>query len=176
MRLTPGTPAPAFEMPAFGRGTVSLADYAGQKVWLAFFRYASCPLCNLRVRDIMERYDALRAAGVEVLAVFQSPEHKIAKYVGKHDSPFPIVMDPDEQLYATYGVELSTTGFLNPVNLGLLARAMAKGNSVGTPDGSMTRIPADFLIDADGTITDAYYGKVIADHIPFERVDAFVAA
>jgi hypothetical protein len=39
--------------------------------------------------------------------------------------------------------------------------------------GTLTRIPADFLIDGEGTIADAYYGREIGDHIPYERDDDF---
>ena len=44
----------------------------------------------------------------------------------------------------------------------------------GPPEGTKTRIPADFLINPDGTIHEVYYGEKIGDHIPFERVEAFL--
>ena len=43
----------------------------------------------------------------------------------------------------------------------------------GRMEGSKTRIPGDFLIDPKGGIGGTYYGEVIADHIPFERVEHF---
>lgn len=39
--------------------------------------------------------------------------------------------------------------------------------------GSMTTMPADFLVDENGVIQTAYYGKDEGDHLPFERVKAF---
>jgi hypothetical protein len=32
------------------------------------------------------------------------------------------------------------------------------------------------LIDERGVIADLYYGRDIGDHIPFERVDAFIGS
>jgi thioredoxin-dependent peroxiredoxin len=36
-------------------------------------------------------------------------------------------------------------------------------------------MPADFLIDEFGHIAEAYYGEDAGDHIPFERIEAFLA-
>ena len=36
--------------------------------------------------------------------------------------------------------------------------------------GSMTTMPADFLIDANGIIQRAYYGRDEGDHLDFEEV------
>lgn len=35
-------------------------------------------------------------------------------------------------------------------------------------------LPADFLIDENGYIVEAYYGQDIGDHIPFERIENFL--
>jgi peroxiredoxin len=50
---------------------ISLADYEDKKLLLSFYRYASCPLCNLRIHDLIERYDDLKARGLHTLAIFQ---------------------------------------------------------------------------------------------------------
>ena len=41
-------------------------------------------------------------------------------------------------------------------------------------DGSMSRIGADFLIDEDGKIKKAYYGKYLGDHIPLSDIKEFL--
>jgi peroxiredoxin len=35
-----GQPAPDFTLPTLGGGDLALSSFRGQKVWLAFFRYA----------------------------------------------------------------------------------------------------------------------------------------
>ena len=52
---------------------------------------------------------------------------------------------------------------------------MAAGFFPRATDGSKTRIPGDFLIDENGIVADAFYGADIGDHIPFERVEHFLA-
>ena len=36
-------------------------------------------------------------------------------------------------------------------------------------------MPADFLIDEEGNIVEAYYGADAGDRIPFDRVELFLA-
>ena len=98
----------------------------------------------------------------------------MAKYVGRQNPPFPLVSDPEEKLYSLYGLETSLAAYLSPMNFGRLGNAMAAGFAPGSPEGSKTRIPADFLLDGEQMIQHAFYGKVIADHIPFETVDRFL--
>lgn len=174
-RLTPGTAAPDFDAATWQGAPLSLASLRGRKVWLAFFRYAACPLCNLRVHDMIARHDEWKRAGLEVVAVFQSPPGDVAKHVGKQAPPFAIVTDPERVLYELYGVERSVAGFVNPANLGGLARALTRGFVPGIPNGPVDRLPADFLIDDAGVIVEARYAGRIGEHIPLEAVDAFVA-
>ncbi len=175
MALVPGQLAPEFEAVDWKGSPVRLADHRTRKVWLAFFRYAGCPLCNLRVHDIIARHEGLTARGVDVLAVFQSSPERIASYVGKQSPPFPILADPTESLYGKYGLRTSLWAYLHPKNLGVAFRAMRRGFIPGPPDGHATRVPGDFLIRPGGTLADVYHGKVISDHIPFDRVEAFAS-
>jgi len=58
----------------------------------------------------------------------------------------------------------------------VVMKAMAKGYVPITIKGSMTTMPADFLIDEQGIIRIAHYGKDEGDHLPFEEVRAFSLA
>ena len=57
-----------------------------------------------------------------------------------------------------------------------LMKAMAGGYVPTTLKGSMTTMPADFLIDEQGIIRVAHYGADEGDHLPFEEVLAFARA
>ncbi|MFZ5723446.1 MAG: peroxiredoxin-like family protein [Pseudomonadota bacterium] len=173
MRLAAGTAAPDFTATVYRRDPLTLSSLRGQKVWLAFFRYAGCPLCNLRVHQMIQRYDAWEATGLRIIAVFQAPVNEVAENVGEQNAPFPIVCDPDEKLYALYGLEASLAGYLSAKNLPVAAEALKAGFLPGTTHGTKTRLPADFLIDADGRIVETFYAGHIGEHIPFERIDAF---
>ncbi len=175
MRLKAGDKAPDFTAKVWNGPDLKLSDFQGQKVWLAFFRYASCPLCNLRVRDIIRRHDEFKSKGLKVIGIFQSPLESFDEYVGKQNPPFPLVSDPEEKLYKIYGLEASLGAFLSPRNLAFGLEAAKAGFMAVDPDGTKTRIPADFLIGPDGVIRDVFYGEIIADHIPIDRVDRFIA-
>jgi len=41
-------------------------------------------------------------------------------------------------------------------------------------EGDKAIVPADFLINEDGTIHTAYYGNNIGDHIPIELINEFI--
>lgn len=174
-RIEIGEKAPGFDAVTLGGKSISLSDLRGRKVWLAFFRYAGCPLCNLRISEIMQRYEGYRRQGLNILAVFQSPLVKMKKYVGKQSPPFPLLSDPEENLYALYGLEKRLSGMITPSVSLKLAKATVKGFLPGMPDGAKSRIPGDFLIDKQGIVMDAFYGRDIADHIPFDRTEKFIA-
>ncbi|MEZ4248979.1 MAG: redoxin domain-containing protein [Polyangiales bacterium] len=173
MRLIAGTPAPDFRVRDWRGETHHLGALRGRKVWIAFFRYASCPLCNLRVRDMIRRWERWEQH-VELLAIFQSPNDSIAEYVGQQHPPFPLIGDPDEELYRCYHLESSLAGFLAPRGAAVLAKAAAAGFVPGRMEGTKTRHPADFFVDEEGILVGTYYGADIADHVPFERVDTWL--
>ncbi len=175
MRKAMGETAPSFRAVTWDGKEVNLADYRGQKVWLAFFRYAACPLCNLQVRAIIRKHDALKAQGVQVLAVFQSPAESMAEYVAGQNPPFPLISDPTESLYALYGLENSKKALFSLKNVPGLAKAAAAGFMAVNPEGTVDRIPADFLIDENGQIVEVFYGDTIGDHIGMDRVEQFAA-
>ncbi len=54
-----------------------------------------------------------------------------------------------------------------------LLKALLKGYLPTTFKGSVTTMPADFLIDKHGIIQHAYYGKDQGDHLSFEEIKSF---
>ncbi|MDD2369432.1 MAG: redoxin domain-containing protein, partial [Sulfuricurvum sp.] len=109
-RLEEWKSAPWFKMRSFQGDDINLDAYRGRYVLLSFYRYASCPFCNLRVHESIQKNDYFRSLGLEMIAVFQSPDDKLAEYVGKQPLNYPIIGDPDLQLYKLYRVETSWTG------------------------------------------------------------------
>ncbi len=176
MRLQPGEPAKPFEVMDIFSHRIRLQDYEGQKVMLSFYRYASCPLCNLRVHQLTQRYHDFKTKGLKLLAFFQSPQASIAKYVGRQDAPFPIVADPERTIYRQYGVESSWAGFFiaGVTKLPHLIKASLKGFLPGKMEGKTALVPADFLIGPDLKIEVAYYGHDIGDHLSMEAIDAWL--
>ena len=173
--LSLGQAAPEFEATNWKGDTIRLSDYAGKRLWLAFFRYASCPFCNLRVHDMIRRHEEFSNKGLAILTVFQSPPKRIARYVGKQDPPFPILCDPEERLYRLYELNASAKGLVSPSLGSQMAKAAVLGFLPGRIDGTLTRLPGDFLIDEKGLLVDVFYARDISEHIPFNRVETFLS-
>ena len=172
MRLTPGIIVPQFTVSDILGEKYSPEKYMGQKWMLSFFRYASCPACNLRIQNLLQEYDELKEKGLSIIAVFESPIDSIMKYVGKNELPFPIIPDPERNLYKLYGVESSWLGYI--MGAPTVMKAILKGFFPGKMEGDKAIVPADFLINPDGTIHTAYYGKNIGDHLLISNISSFI--
>ena len=172
MRLQAGQAAPTFAVQDVHGRMICLDDYRGRYLLLSFYRYASCPFCNLRVHELMQRLTKLENVDLSLVAVFQSPRAQIAQHIGKQRPPFPILPDPRLQLYRDYRVETSLRAFLIGAtrHIGKALRAIRLGFLPGRIQGSVMRVPADFLIDPHGELMIAYYGRDISDHLPIEAV------
>jgi len=177
-RLKVGEQAPGFEIETLDGTNASLSEMRGQPVWLAFFRYAACPLCNFRVHQLLSVWTQHFAGRkFAMLGIFQSPSRKLEGLLKRHDPPFKIVSDPALELYAAYNLEASMRGALGKdVRQSMVGAAKAGIPLVRPWDGPAHRVPADFLIDAHGMIQNAFYGENIAQHIPFEEVVEFLDA
>jgi peroxiredoxin len=167
--------APAFEAETYDGKAFSLESYRGAKLWLSFYRFASCPLCNYRIQELIARYDEFTKAGIRLVGVMQSPAENIAKYTVKQEQPFPLIADPERELYDLFGVTPSFWAMFRLRNFSTMFRSFKSGNRPGAIDGKATMVPADFLIDPEGVIWEAYYGAALSDHLSFERVTDFAA-
>jgi len=174
VRLRPGTEVPVLSTIDFLGEPVDLAALRGRPVMLSFYRYASCPVCNLRMHQLIAAHDHLDELGIALVAVFQSSPAQITEHVGRQDAPFPIVADPSMELYRRFGVEARWRGLFTWAVIKTALRAFRHGYLPGRIDGPVQRTPADFLIDADGTIAVAHYGRDINDHIPLVDIETWL--
>ncbi len=174
-KITPGIAAPDFVQNDIGDSVIQLSNYKGKKVMLSFYRYASCPLCNLRVHELIQQYPAFKEKDLEMLAIFQSPKSSIKEYVGKQDAPFPILPDPEQKLYHLYGVNGDWSKFVKGlIQPKKLFATLQNGFLPGKIENDMNMIPADFLIDEQGMIHTAYYGKDASDHLSIKVIEDFL--
>jgi len=175
MRLKPDDQAIPFSVETLEGRTISLNEFAGKPLLLMFFRYASCPMCNLRLRDFAQHYPRLHERGLEVVVFFHSPARNIRANAGKRHYPFHLVPDPKFKVYRSYGVETSWLRFFLSMALPSFyvdwVRSMRYGFWGGV-DWQMGKMPADFLIGPNGLIVKAHYGREIGDHLPVTEVEA----
>ena len=174
-RIKVNDKAPTFTAIDVNGTKIDLEKYKGKKVFLAFFRYASCPVCNFRMHDILENYDQIKASGYEIIAVYESTNETLNEFLKDENVPFPIIGDSELVLYKKYRVEKSFWRTIGSVFDKKVTSNKSKGKELFKgkkikKDGNLTRIPADFLIDENGIITTAYYGTDIGDHLPLDQI------
>ena len=102
-RLTPGTPAPQFTLPAAGGGTVTLADYAGQKVIIYFYPKASTPGCTTQACDFRDNLASLTSHGYAVLGISPDSVKALDTFTENQELTFPLLSDEDHAVAEAYG-------------------------------------------------------------------------
>jgi peroxiredoxin Q/BCP len=168
-----GKHAPTFRAVTFDGKLIDLAALRGKKVWLTFYRYATCPLCNLHISEISRRYPDLKKAGVEVVSVFDSRVPEFFQPGGIADIRFPMISDSDKKLYHLYGTRSSIWGVLRFSVLIQFIKALTRGFRQGAILGDSGQLPSSFLIDSNGVICDIRHGKTAVDYMPWLKVEVF---
>ncbi|PIQ16388.1 MAG: hypothetical protein COW67_03400 [Flavobacteriales bacterium CG18_big_fil_WC_8_21_14_2_50_32_9] len=160
-----------FELTDYLGNRIKSSDYKGQKVYLSFFRGASCPFCNLRVHQLIKNYSKFEANKIQIITFFAATKEEINKYAGKQNAPFTIIPDPNSEIYQKYNIQQSSLGMIktmmNPVKMmKVMFSKFFNLNSIK----EKPILPADFLIDENQLIYKAYYGSDFGDHLTFEEI------
>lgn len=173
--LKPGVAAPNFTTKSLDGSEISIAAMRGKKIWLAFYRYAGCPLCNLYLSEISHKTEQLRKDGLQMIAVFESTPDMFPDNVRNLPYTRYLISDPKKDLYFLYEVETRLGAALHPgAILKWIEATAGKGFSQPMPDGALGTVPAHFLINEEGILTRVKYGNHIGDHISFDDVEDFI--
>jgi len=174
-QLVLGDAAPEITLPAIDGSTFDMSQMRGKKVILTFFRFSSCPLCNMRIRRLTQRWNEFSKDTVMV-GVFDAGLDELQKRMKKHEVPFTIVADEHYDHFEKNGVKKSFGRFMlgaakSPITL---LQATLRGYVPLTMSISkLSTIPADILIDEQGKVVEAHYCKDTSDHLPIDRMIAF---
>jgi peroxiredoxin len=171
MKLKIGNAAPHFKAEALTGKMVSLNDYRNKNLLIKFYRFATCPICNLHLRNFVRRFDDVQRHGLSVLCVFHSPISSMEKNLAA-TLPFELLSDPQKKIFQSYGVQSSWSGMFAWDVMRDYFLAMKAGFSSGmlSHDGGVKGHPADFIIDKDGRIVYTHYGRNYADSLSVDQV------
>lgn len=174
MRLTAPTKAPSLNLIDIYGQPVPIGT-GSRRTLLCFFRDAACPFCNFQIYQLTQRYPALSALGLDIVAVFTSTPEEVKRFVSRHPRPFPVVADPTSTAHTVYGIESSFWRKLKAMvtRVPTLIKGLRLVGLAGLRTGNL--LPADFLIDEHGRIVEAWYGRDAGDRIPLERIELFLA-
>lgn len=165
-QLSTGAVIPARLLETITGRSLSLPAATGT-THVQFRRFAGCPICSLHLRSFADRHQELADAGITEVAFFHSTVEALRGY--QTLLPFAVVADPDKVVYREFGVETSVRAIADPRSWSSAFRGYRAKlghrndpnySGVGSNDGTThLGLPADFLIDADGTVVAAHYGR-----------------
>ncbi len=174
MRLTAPSAAPKLAMTDIYNQPVEIGSNQ-RRTLLCFFRDAACPFCNFRIYELTSHHEGLARLGLDIVAVFTSSSEDVKRFVARQPRPFKVIADPSSSAHNLYGIERSFWRKLKAIvtRVPTLLKGIRIVGLAGLNTSNL--MPADFLIDEQGRIVEAYYGDDAGDHIPFERIELFVA-
>lgn len=105
-------PAPDFSLPDPAGKKVSLKDYRGKVVFLAFWA-SWCEFCRDELPAIEQLYRDYKSRGLEVVAVaIKDRREDTLAFVKKSKLTYPILLDPAGDIGALYGAFATPTVYL----------------------------------------------------------------
>lgn len=143
-RLAEGDTAPSFSLLDDTGKTVSLSDYAGEKVIVYFYPRANTPGCTKEACDFQDNLALLQDAGISVVAISPDKPEKLAAFRDKYGLDFPLLSD------TTKGVMTEWGAFGEKKNYGKIVQGV---------------IRSTFLVDEDGKIALAKYNVRATGHV-----------
>ncbi|GAA5148775.1 thioredoxin-dependent thiol peroxidase [Microbacterium pseudoresistens] len=143
-RLETGTPAPAFTLRDQDDSPVSLGDLRGQKVVLYFYPAAMTPGCTTQACDFRDSISSLQGAGYTVVGISRDEPAKLAAFRERDGLTFTLLSDPDHAVHDAYGV------WGEKKNYGKIIQGV---------------IRSTFVLDEEGTITEALYNVKATGHV-----------
>ncbi|KFB09900.1 thioredoxin-dependent thiol peroxidase [Nitratireductor basaltis] len=139
-----GSPAPDFELTADGGDNVKLSDFRGQPVVLYFYPKDDTSGCTAEAIAFTERLNDFEQQGAVVLGMSPDSQQKHAKFKTKHDLKITLLSDPEKEVLQAYGVWVE--------------KSMYGRKYMGVERST-------FLIDADGTIIQAWRKVKVPGHV-----------
>ena len=101
--MVEGAKAPGFQLPRDDGDSVSLADYAGQKLVLFFYPRADTPGCTREAIDFTRLKSAFAESGTAVLGVSGDTVKAQESFRNKHQLSVPLISDEQHGMLEAYG-------------------------------------------------------------------------
>ena len=93
---------PAFEVKDQNGNLVKSEDFIGEKTIIYFYPKDNTSGCTAEACSIRDSYDALQAAGYNVVGVSKDSEQSHAGFAARHSLPFTLLADTAKQMHEAF--------------------------------------------------------------------------
>ena len=105
-----GDTAPAFTLKTTDKSDVSLADYSGQTVILAFYPGAFTGVCDKEMCAFQDNMSKLNQSNTAVLGISVDSPWANAEFARKYDLEFSLLSDLDRDVVKAYNATFTGLG------------------------------------------------------------------
>ena len=105
-----GDTAPAFTLKTTDKSDVSLSDYYGKNVILAFYPGAFTGVCDKEMCTFQDNFSKLSESGTVVIGISVDSPWANAEFARKYSIDFPLLSDIDRKVVQSYGASLVGLG------------------------------------------------------------------
>ena len=174
MKIKVGSKIENIELSTADGNIFKTSSLKNKRYLLTFYRFASCPLCNLRINEFVKRYDEF-GENFTIVGIFHSSTKNLNHFTSHHKAPFILLADENYKYFKKYEVERSFFRFfISQVTLGpKIFFAMFKGFIPYRIKGHIEILPVDILVNEMGVVEKVKYGKDIGDHLSFDEIKNF---
>ena len=99
-----GESAPEFTLPSTSGKNVTLSEYRGQNVLVAFFPLAFSPTCTAELCEMRDDWDQFQTRGVVVLPISVDSTYALKEYKQKYGMHVDLLSDFSREVSRRYGV------------------------------------------------------------------------
>lgn|SRR5690606_5722560 len=104
MTIEVGKVAPDFTLQNQEGENISLSDFKGQNVVLYFYPKDMTPGCTTQACDFRDNYDAFKDLNTVIIGISPDPIERHQKFIDKHDLPFQLLADTEQEVAKQYDV------------------------------------------------------------------------
>jgi len=135
---------PAFTAEATGDQKLSLKDFKGKNLVIYFYPKDNTPGCTQEGQDFRDNYSKFKRAKTVVLGVSRDSVKVHTNFKAKHEFPFELLSDPEEELCKLFGV-------------------IQLKKNYGREYMGIVR--STFLIDSKGVLREEWRGVKVKGHV-----------
>ena len=158
-------------------GPLRLSDrWANGPLVVVFMRHFGCAFCREHLILLGHAYDDIRAAGGDVVSIFQYRAESTHNFCRSRHVPFQCLGDPAKASYRAVGLGRGQVReYLGLNSWKHRRRASRVGARQGIPKGDVAQRPGTFVVDANGIVALAHYNNDSSDNPSVEAIIDAVA-